>query len=306
MTTEPSPDPQAVATAAEPAGFVVEVAPGDRIHFLDWGGVGGPPVLLIHGLSNTAWSWAPVARRLRSARHVVAMDLRGHGLSDAPTTGYDATGFTADVVAVAEGSGLLSTPGSRIVLAGHGFGAIVAAWAADALDARCVGLVLVDGGWESIEAATGMDIDEFLRNLDEPPEIMRSMTAFLADRAGFDPPTWDADQERAARATVVETHAGKVVPSTRPHALEGSVRAMFDYEPLGTLSRVSSRVVALQAANDEDGARARALATTSAARTAANRDPIRTESFGHDGHNLMRYRPDAVSAAILSVAEPSR
>jgi hypothetical protein len=25
-------------------------------------------------------------------------------------------------------------------------------------------------------------------------------------------------------------------------------------------------------------------------------------SFGHDGHNLMRYRPEAVSAAILSVA----
>jgi hypothetical protein len=25
--------------------------------------------------------------------------------------------------------------------------------------------------------------------------------------------------------------------------------------------------------------------------------------FPHDGHNLMRYRPDAVSAAILSVAD---
>jgi pimeloyl-ACP methyl ester carboxylesterase len=301
MTTEPPTDP-----AAEPAGFVVEVTPGERIHFLDWGGMGEPAVLLIHGLSNTAWSWAPVARRLRSARHVAAMDLRGHGLSDAPTVGYDAAGFTADVVAVAEGSGLLSTPDDRVVLAGHGFGAIVAAWAAEAFGTRCAGLVLVDGGWESIEASTGQDIDEFLRNLDEPPEVLRSITAFLADRAGFDPPTWDADQERAARATVVETHAGKVVPSTRPHALEGSVRAMFDYDPLATLARVSARVVALRAANDEDGARGRALATASAARTDAGRDPIRTESFGHHGHNLMRYRPDAVSAAILSVAEPSR
>ncbi len=306
MTTEPSPDPAAEPAGAEPAGFVVEVAPGDRIHFLDWGGVGEPAVLLIHGLSNTAWSWAPVARRLRSARHAVAMDLRGHGLSDAPTTGYDAEGFTADVVAVVEGSGLLTTPGSRVVLAGHGFGAIVAAWAAEALGTRCVGLVLVDGGWESIEASTGVDIDEFLRNLDEPPEVMRSIAAFLADRAGFDPPSWDADQERAARATVVETHAGKVVPSTRPHALEGSVRAMFAYDPVATLARVPARVVALQAANDEDGARATALSAVTAARTAAGRDAIRTESFGHDGHNLMRYRPDAVTTAILSVAEPSR
>jgi pimeloyl-ACP methyl ester carboxylesterase len=311
MTSLPPPDPAGrhaapERAATEPAGFVVEVAPGDRIHFLDWGEPGLPPVLLIHGLSNTAWSWAPVARRLRTGRHVVAMDLRGHGLSDAPTDGYDTAGFTADVVAVAEGSGLLGAPGDRLVLAGHGFGAIVAAWAAVALDDRCAGLVLVDGGFESIEAATGMDVEEFLRNLDEPPELMRSMTAFLADRAGFDPATWDADQERAARATVVETHAGKVVPATRPHALEASVRAMFEYEPEAVLARVAPPVVALRAADDEEKTRTRALAATGVARVAAGRDPIRAEAFEQDGHNLMRYRPDAVSAAILSIAEPFR
>lgn len=301
MTTEPPPDP-----AAEPPGFVVEVAPGDRIHFLDWGGGGDPGVLLIHGLSNTALSWAPVARRLRSVRHVVAMDLRGHGLSDAPTDGYDRAGLTADVVAVAEGSGLLAAPLDRVVLAGHGFGAIVAAWAAVSLDSRCAGLVLIDGGWESIEAASGMEIEEFQRTLDEPPEVMRSMTAFLADRAAFDPTTWDADQERAARATVVETRAGKVVPATRPHALEGSVRAMFAYQPVATLRDVTAPVTALEAGGGAPGDRARALAAVSAARTAAGRAPIPVEQFPHDGHNLMRYRPDAVSSAILSITEPSR
>ena len=105
-----------------------------------------------------------------------------------------------------------------------------------------------------------MDLDEFLRNLDEPPEVMRSMAAFLADRAGFDPATWDADQERAARATVVETHAGKVVPATRPHALEGSVGAMFGYDPVDHAGAVEAPVVALQAADDEDGSRAQELA----------------------------------------------
>jgi pimeloyl-ACP methyl ester carboxylesterase len=290
---------------------VVEVAPGDRIHFLDWGGgatgttrgaTADPGVLLIHGLSNTAWSWAPVARRVRAARHVVAMDLRGHGLSDAPTEGYDAPTFAADVLAAAEGSGLLAAPADRVVLAGHGFGAIVAAWAAAQLGHRCAGLVLVDGGWESLEAASGMEVEEFLRGLDEPPEVMRSMTAFLADRAGFDPATWDADQQRAARATVVETHAGKVVPATRPHALEASVRAMFRYDPLVTLPGVEAPILGLAAADDEEGSRGRALAAASAARAAAGRGRIRALSFGYDGHNLMRYRPGAVSAAILSVA----
>jgi pimeloyl-ACP methyl ester carboxylesterase len=296
---EPVPPPD---LAAEPDGFVVVVEPGDRIHFLDWGGLGTPGVLLVHGLSNTAWSWAPVARRLRGVRHVVAVDLRGHGLSDAPTDRYDEPTLAGDIIAAAEGSSLLVDPGDRVVLAGHGFGAIVCAWAAAELRERCAGLVLVDGGWESIEAASGMDVEEFLRGLDEPPEVMRSMTAFLADRSGFDPATWDADQERAARATVVETHAGKVVPSTRPHAAEASVRAMFRYDPLATLARVVAPVMALAAADDEEGSRARALAAASAARVAAARSPIRAASFGHDGHNLMRYRPDAVSAAILSVA----
>jgi pimeloyl-ACP methyl ester carboxylesterase len=227
------------------------------------------------------------------------MDLRGHGLSDAPTTGYDPAGFVTDVIAAAEGSGLLASPGDRLVLAGHGFGAIVAAWAAVEIGDRCAGLVLVDGGWESIANASGMDLDEFLRNLDEPPEVMRSMADFLADRAGFDPTTWDTDQERAARATVVETHAGRVVPATRPHALQASVAAMFGYEPLVTLARITSPVVALIAA-DEDGSRTAALADATAARVAAGRAAIFVTSFGHDGHNLMRYRPDAVTAAILS------
>ena len=293
-----SPDPGAVAE-----GFVVIVDPGDQIHFLDWGGGEATPgVLLIHGLANTAWSWAPVARRVRGARHVVAMDLRGHGLSDAPTDGYDPSHLAGDVLAVAEGSGLLSGPGGRVVLAGHGFGGIVAAWAAAELGDRCAGLVLVDGGWEALEAASGMEVEEFLRGVDEPPEVMRSMTAYLADREDFDPTTWDADQERAARATVVETHAGKVVPATRPHALEASVRAMFRYDPIATLSALNAPVVALAAADDEEGSRARALAAASSARAAAGRSPIQSVSFGHDGHNLMRYRPDAVSSAILSVA----
>jgi len=299
MTSVPPPD-QAPEPAAEPAGFVVEVAPGDRIHFLDWRGAGVPGVLLLHGLSNTSWSWTPVARRLRTVRHVVAMDLRGHGLSDAPTDGYDPTGFVADVVATAEGSGLLAGMGGRMVLAGHGFGAVVAAWAAVELGERCAGLILVDGGWESIEAASGMDVEEFLRSLDEPPEVLRSMATFLADRAGFDPSSWDADQERAARATVVETHAGRVVPATRPHAFEGSVRAMFEYDPTATLGAIDTPVVALVAA-DPDGQRGAALQAVTAARLAAGRDPIDVASFEHDGHNLMRYRPEAVTAAILSV-----
>ena len=199
--------------------------------------------------------------------------------------------------AVIDGAGLLDAPG--LVMAGHGFGAVVAAWAALRLGDALARLVLVDGGWDAVEDTTGLDFDEFLRGLDEPPEVMRSMAAFLGDRRGFDPATWDADQERAARDSVVETTAGKVVRSVRPHALEASVRAMYAYQPEAVLAAVRAEVVALAARDDSGGLRDRALAAAGAARIAAGGPPIRVLRFPDAGHNLPRYRPDAVAAALL-------
>jgi hypothetical protein len=77
---------------------------------------------------------------------------------------------------------------------------------------------------------------------------------------------------------------------------------MFGYDPLETLAGVTAPVVALIAADDEEGTRAKALSAASSARAAAGRGRIRAASYQHDGHNLMRYRPEAVCAAILSVA----
>ena len=299
----PAPDP-----AAEPAGFVVLVEPNDRIHFLDWGEPAADHaaagVLLIHGLASSAWVWAPVARRLCAAARAVALDLRGHGLSDAPTTGYDRDMLAADAIAVAEGSGLIDA--GRVVLAGHGFGAIVAAWTAVALGGRCGGVVLVDGGWEDLRESTGLEPDEFVRTLDEPPEVLRSMSAYLADREAFDPATWDADQVRAARAAVVELPAGRVVSSSRPHAVAGSVAAMFDYRPVEVLAAIDAPIVALMAAEDEVGERGRTLAEVVTAVVARGGRTIDVARFPHDGHNLARYRPAEVTAAILGVATAAR
>ena len=301
----PAPD-----MTLEPAGYTVD-SDGDRIHFLDWAGPttpGAAGVVAVPGIGHTAWAWTPIARRLGGpggAIRFVALDLRGHGLSDAPTEdgAYELDLFGNDVIAVAEGATILGESADRVILAGHGFGAIAATYAAAALGQRCAGLVLVDGGWEDLEESTGLDVDEFLRGLEEPPEVMASMSAFLRDRREFDRATWDADQERAARASVVETHAGRVVPSARPHATEATVRAMFAYDPHAVLPRVEAPITALVAMDDEVRTRARALAAVSAAREANGGAPIRAVVFGHDGHNLMRYRPDEVAAAILSVGE---
>jgi pimeloyl-ACP methyl ester carboxylesterase len=280
-----------VEAPAEPIGYLVASDSGDRIHYLDWGGSGRPGVVLVHGLATTAWAWTAVARRLSAERQTVAMDLRGHGLSDAPTaTGaYSLAELAADVAAVADGSGALE--GGSVVVAGHGFGGIVAAAAAARLGARCSRLVLVDGGLTDVGAATGQDVDEFLRSFDEPPEVMRSMTAYLADRRSWDPSTWDDDQEHAARAAVVETPAGRLLGATRPHALEACVRTMFEYRPSDVLPDVEARIVALHRTTPGDD------------ETTGPGGPLPTGvevvDVAAPGHNLLRYRPDEVTTAIL-------
>jgi lipase len=295
--------------SAEPAGYLVTVDAAVRLHFLDWGlpsrpaGAGGvepPTVVLIHGIAQTGQTWAPVARRLRASRQVVALDLRGHGLSDSPTHGYEPVSIAGDVDAVIDASAGADEPPERVILVGHGFGAMVAAWAAASLGDRCVGLVLIDGGWEDIAASNALDPAEFLHAIEEPPEVLRSMGAYLADRRAFDPATWDADQEAAARAAVVEVPAGKVVLGVRPHALAASVEAMFAYRPLPALSAVGAPIVAL-VASDDDGSRWAALDEVAHALRRAGRSPIRLVDLRSSGHNLMRYRPAAVAGAILTI-----
>ena len=299
VSVAPGPDAD-----REPEGFVVGADDGSRLHFLDWGAPSdddGVGVLLLPGLLQPASSWAPVARRLARARRTVVSDLRGHGLSDSPMTGYDASTLASDAVAVAEGSGLLA--GGRIVVAGHGFGGIVALVAAAALGERCAGVVLVDGGWERLDVTTDVDVDEFLRGLDEPPEVLRSMDAYLADRRGYDPSTWDADQERAARDGVVETAAGHVVRAVRPHVVEALVHTMFEWDPSEGITGVPAPVAALVALGaGEPDVRLAELRRTADARVAAGRGPIRVTGFPGVAHNLMRYRPADVTAAILEIA----
>jgi pimeloyl-ACP methyl ester carboxylesterase len=80
---------------------------------------------------------------------------------------------------------------------------------------------------------------------------------------------------------------------------------MFEYDPDGSLAAVEAPLVALMTSDDEVGSRAAALRRASAAREAAGHGPIAALSFPGVGHNLMRYRPDGVTAAILALRDPS-
>jgi pimeloyl-ACP methyl ester carboxylesterase len=109
---------------------------GLEIHVLEAGfeAKGRPLVLLLHGFPELAYSWRKVMLPLAAAGfHVVAPDLRGYGR----TTGWD-TDYDGDLAsfrllnAVRDAVGLVSALGYRAValVAGHDFGASVAAWCA--------------------------------------------------------------------------------------------------------------------------------------------------------------------------------
>ncbi len=58
---------------------------GARIHFQEFGSVGDPPLVLIHGYTASTYAWRSVAPMLADAGfHVVALDLLGFGFSEKP------------------------------------------------------------------------------------------------------------------------------------------------------------------------------------------------------------------------------
>ncbi len=50
-----------------------------RLHYVDWGNEGAPPLVLVHGGRDHCRNWDWVAERLRRDWHILAPDLRGHG-----------------------------------------------------------------------------------------------------------------------------------------------------------------------------------------------------------------------------------
>ena len=298
-----------------PDSLVVTTDTGDRIHYLDWGvprastppPAGLPPFVLIHGLSATAWTWAPVARRVARQTHVLAVDLRGHGLSDSPKSGYDLESLAYDALTVLSANGYgTAVDGPPAAVAGHGLGAMVAATMAAFEPTSIAAVALVDGGWDDLREATGQEPAEFERTIGDPPEVTRSMGAYLADRREFDPGSWDADQERAARAAVDEKHAGHVVPVLRRHALHATVEAMFDYRPTDTLTAIRTPILAAIAeagTADDEVVRERLLALDDINRDRARAGlrPIEVRRFPGAGHNLMRYRPAELTDALMEL-----
>jgi acyl transferase domain-containing protein/pimeloyl-ACP methyl ester carboxylesterase len=136
--------PGAPAAAAEPAPPAEREVrrSGLSLCLCEWGPSEGPVVLCLHGLLDQALIWEEIAVRLaRRGLRTVAYDQRGHGRSAWVGAGcsYALPDFVVDAGAV-----LSQLGDGPVLLAGHSFGALVAAMLAGLGQRPIAGLLLVE------------------------------------------------------------------------------------------------------------------------------------------------------------------
>ena len=96
---------------------------GCRIAFARSGTAGGPPLVLLHSLGVAHAMWQPQIEALADHFDIIAMDLRGHGASDAGPGPASMDRLGRDVLGLLDGLGL-----ERVAFCGLSIGGMVGQW----------------------------------------------------------------------------------------------------------------------------------------------------------------------------------
>ncbi|MGV3710330.1 MAG: alpha/beta fold hydrolase [Gemmatimonas sp.] len=141
--------------------------PAGTLHFDD-GGTGGTPVLFVHSFGGETSHWRAQLDHLRASRRAIAMDLRAHGQSAAPSNGdYSVKALSTNIAAIADSLGL-----TRFILVGHSLGGAAALLYAGDHPDRVAGLVLAGAPGKTPQAASkpvlaALESDKYQLTMDE-------------------------------------------------------------------------------------------------------------------------------------------
>jgi non-heme chloroperoxidase len=128
----------AYAITPEPRHSEVRVGTGVTLHYVEQGNANGPTVILLHGYSDSWVSYTRVLPLIDKKYHVYVPDLRGHGDSDRPASGYTFPDFAGDIIAFMDAKGI-----KKATIVGHSMGSFVAQHVATMAPERVEKVVLV-------------------------------------------------------------------------------------------------------------------------------------------------------------------
>jgi pimeloyl-ACP methyl ester carboxylesterase len=111
---------------------------GETLAYIDIGPRNAVPVVLLHGYTDSARDWAPLAPFLSGRFRLIIPDLRGQGASSKPDCCYTRFDFAYDIKLLLE---RLKLPGAVVV--GHSLGSIVAQTFAEEWPGRTRRLILI-------------------------------------------------------------------------------------------------------------------------------------------------------------------
>jgi pimeloyl-ACP methyl ester carboxylesterase len=133
---------------------------GIAIQLAIWEGK-GRQVLCVHGLTANCRCWDVMASSLAPENEMLAIDLRGRGLSDKPASGYSMRHHIQDIFCVLD-----ELKQEKIVLMGHSLGAFISLAFAAHYPERTEKIILMDGGgqltqdqWEKVTVAIKPSLD---------------------------------------------------------------------------------------------------------------------------------------------------
>ncbi|WP_437693724.1 alpha/beta fold hydrolase [Sorangium sp. So ce176] len=250
--------------------------PAGALHIVDHPAAGDGtagealPLVLVHGMVGHVGFWEAPLAHLAGRRRALAIDLRGHGASEAPPDAdYSPDACAADVLAVLDALGL-----PRVALVGHSFGTLVAIAAAAGHPDRVARLVLVDppGDFTQLPA----EIRE--QQLSPLKAAFETDDWRSATRAGFDGAL--VGSAPATRDVVL----GRLAVTPRDRLL-GMYRSMIDFPAVDTLDRYLAA----------PGSRAHAIIAPSNARPFSLhvlRPALEAAVLRGTGHWLMMDAPD--------------
>ncbi|HJU54982.1 MAG TPA: alpha/beta fold hydrolase, partial [Pyrinomonadaceae bacterium] len=141
----------------------VQLKTGVRLRYAEAGDPKAPTLILLHGFTDSSFSYSRVMPALAAKYHVYALDQRGHGDSERPANGYSIPDFAADVVAFMDAKNL-----RRATVVGHSMGSFVAQQVAASAPERVERLVLI-GSATTLHNDVVAELRNAIDELDDGP-----------------------------------------------------------------------------------------------------------------------------------------